>query len=402
MNESFASHQTTASESHPARLTIIIVNHESWPDALRLTASLAAEPCFRSGQCQIVVVDNASRGPIPEAFLAPCPGLRLVARPHNEGFAAGVNAGWRVTHSPWLLVLNPDVEVAGGFLSHVMARIGLYEADPDGPPGIVGFGLLNPDGSPQGSVGLYPSLARTIREQFIPRSRRKYQAGWRIRPGRVDWVTGACMLVHTAMMANLGGMDEDFFLYYEEVAFSHAARRSGWRTEYDASVTVVHRHPLQNRAISPKMRVITRHSKLLYFLKHLPRWQFLSLSAIVAIEAAIRGTWSRLWRRPEDVRAWRMIGGLARSLRYEAEPRGRDVLTLAESVAHPRSDFERKSRMPRAGDSESRGPEQGDPLARTPLWWRVTGGRRYETGLAGVSMAIQTRHKRKARLTRHF
>ena len=67
-----------------------------------------------------------------------------------------------------------------------------------GPPGIVGFGLRNPDGSPQGSVGVFPTLARSIREQFIPRSRRKYQPGWRIRSGRVDWVTGACMLVNSA------------------------------------------------------------------------------------------------------------------------------------------------------------------------------------------------------------
>jgi N-acetylglucosaminyl-diphospho-decaprenol L-rhamnosyltransferase len=377
VNESFASHQPTASDSRRTRLTVIIVNHESWPDALRLTASLAAEPEFRSGQCQIVVVDNASRGPIPESFLAPFPGLRLVARPYNEGFAAGVNTGWRVTHSPWLLVLNPDVDVEGGFLGHVLARLGPYEAHPDGPPGIVGFGLLNPDGSPQGSVGLYPSLARTIREQFIPRSRRKYQAGWRIRPGRVDWVTGACMLVNTAMMAALGGMDEDFFLYYEEVAFSHAARRLGWRTEYDASVTVVHRHPLQNRAISPKMRVITRHSKLLYFLKHLPRWQFLSLAEIVTIEAAIRGTWSRLWRRSEDVRAWRKIGGLARSLRYEAEPRGRDVLTLAESVARMGRDLERTHHIPKAGDDpKARWPSSEDatrPQKRTPRTLRRPG-----------------------------
>ena len=228
----------------------------------------------------------------------------------------------------------------GGFLGQVLARLDPHEADPDGPPGIVGFGLRNPDGSPQGSVGVYPSLARTIWEQFIPRSRRKYQAGWRIRSGPVDWVTGACMLVNSAMMAALGGMDEDFFLYYEEVAFSQAARRSGWRVEYDASVSVVHRHPLQNRAISPKMRVITRHSKLLYFLKHLPRWQFLSLSAIVAIEAAVRGLGSRLLGRTEEVRAWRTIGEIARRLRNEAEPRGRDVLTLAESVARSHEEHE--------------------------------------------------------------
>jgi len=96
---------------------------------------------------------------------------------------------------------------------------------------------------------------------------------------------------------------------------------------------VVHRHPLQSRIISPKMRVITRHSKLLYFLKHLPRWQFLSLAGIVSIEAAIHGLWSTLLRRKDEVRAWRTIGELARRLRAGAGPRGREVLALAESAA---------------------------------------------------------------------
>jgi GT2 family glycosyltransferase len=259
----------------------------------------------------------------------------LVTRTHNDGFAAGVNAGWRLARSPWLLILNPDVEIAGGFLAKVFARLERYEADPDGPPGIVGFGLRNPDGSPQGSVGVFPTLVRTIWEQFLPRSRRKYQAGWRIRSGRVDWVTGACMLVNSAMISALGGMDEDFFLYYEEVAFSRAAQRLGWPVKYDASVTVVHRHPLQIRSISPKMRVITRHSKLLYFLKHLPRWQFLSLSAIVALEAEVHRRWSGLARRPEEARTWRMIAEVARRLRHGAVLRGHDVLTLAELVANP-------------------------------------------------------------------
>ena len=185
---------------------------------------------------------------------------------------------------------------------------------PDGPPGIVGFGLRNPDGSPQGSVGIFPNLTRTIREQFIPRSRRKYQPGWRIRSGPVDWVTGACMLVNSEMIAALGGMDEDFFLYHEEVAFSREAQNQGWTVEYDPSVTVIHRHPLQNRPISPMMRVITRHSKLLYFLKHLPRWQFESLAAIVSVEAAIRGFWSRLVGSPAESRAWGMIAEITRAM----------------------------------------------------------------------------------------
>jgi N-acetylglucosaminyl-diphospho-decaprenol L-rhamnosyltransferase len=347
VNATSSCHDLTGSRAQQAELTIIIVNYESWPDVLLLTASLTAEPAFSSGRCRVVVVDNASLGAAPALFVSPRSGLRLVAQPENSGFAAGVNAGWRVARSPWLLLLNPDVEVAKGFLSRVCTQLDQYTARPKGPPGIVGFALLNSDGSPQGSVGAFPSLARTVWEQFIPRSRRKYQAGWRIRSGPVDWVTGACMLVNAEMMASLGGMDEDFFLYYEEVAFSRAAVSLGWRVEYDASLSVVHRHPLQNRPISPKMRVITRHSKLLYFLKHLPRWQFLGLCMIVRIEATIQRVWSRARRRPEDRRAWQAIGEIASQLRAGRMVRAREIRALAERVAGTGPGADSTKRWPR-------------------------------------------------------
>jgi GT2 family glycosyltransferase len=310
-------------------LTIIIVNYETWPDVVRLVGSLRDEPELGRGACEVVVVDNASRGPIPAELRDEPTGVRLFARPDNGGFAVGVNAGWRAAASPWLLVLNPDVEVSPGFLRRTCARLDHYEAQAGGPPGIIGFGLLNPDGSPQGSVGAFPSLGRSIREQFIPRSRRKYQPARCIRPGRVDWVTGACMLVNSALMTQVGGMDEDFFLYHEEVAFSRVAQQRGWRVEFDPSVSVVHRHPLQNRRISPKMRVITRHSKMLYFRKHLPGWQFRTLTAIVRLEATIRGRWSAIRGRRREARAWRVIGEVARRLRRGDALGGRDVVALA-------------------------------------------------------------------------
>jgi N-acetylglucosaminyl-diphospho-decaprenol L-rhamnosyltransferase len=351
------------------RLTVIIVNHESWSDMVELTGALQAQPEFSSGRAQIVVVDNASRGDMPQAFSVHRIGQRVIFRPDNGGFAAGVNAGWRVAQSPWLLVLNPDVEVASGFLGQVFERLDRYDANSVGPPGIVGFGLRNPDGSPQGSVGVFPNLARTIREQFIPRSRRKYQPGWRIRSGPVDWVTGACMLVNSVMIDELQGMDEDFFLYHEEVAFCRKARGMGWRVEFDASVTVIHRNPLQNRPISPMMRVITRHSKLLYFLKHLPRWQFESLAAIVSAEAVIKGTWSKLLRSREDSRAWGTIAEMTRCMRKGRGPRGTEVLALAQAVksgvtradASPVSQARRESACTEASHPPCRVRAHGSP-----------------------------------------
>jgi GT2 family glycosyltransferase len=321
-------------------ITAVIVNYNAWADVAGLVGSLACTPEVASGRCEVVVVDNASDGPVPEPLRRPLPGVRLVARRDNGGFAVGVNAGWHVSISPWLLLINPDVVVSDGWLGRVLERVGSYEAAGTAAanaPGVVGFALRNQDGTRQPSVGVFPSLGRAVWEQLIPRSRRKYQAVWRHRAGPADWVTGACLLVNARLLEALGGLDEDFFLYYEEVALCRSARRLGWRVEYDPdrAVEVVHLRPLQNRAVSQRVRVITRHSKLLYFRKHLPRWQFLGLCAIVAAESGVRGGWARLLGRSEEARSWRTVARVERDLRKGVALGGRAVLALADAVTEP-------------------------------------------------------------------
>jgi GT2 family glycosyltransferase len=327
----------------PARplVTAVIVNYNAWPDVAGLVGVLAGSAEVASGLAEVVVVDNASEGPVPEPLRRPPAGVRLVGRADNAGFAAGVNAGWHASRSPWLLLLNPDVVVADGWLGRVVERVRRYQSGAAAnAPGVVGFALRNPNGTRQPSVGVFPSLGRVVREQLIPRSRRKYQAVWRTRAGEADWVTGACVLVNARLLEALGGLDEDFFLYYEEVALCRSARRLGWRVEYDPdpAVAVVHVRPLQNRAVAPRMWVITRHSKLLYFRKHLPRWQFLGLCAVVAAESRVRGLWARARGRAEEARAWRTVARVERDLRRGTALGGRDVLALADAVAETRKD----------------------------------------------------------------
>jgi N-acetylglucosaminyl-diphospho-decaprenol L-rhamnosyltransferase len=340
------------------RLTIVIVNYKSWPDVRRLVSILAATPEVAAGTTEVVLIDNDSREAIPVELLTPRPGVRLVVEAENRGFAAGVNAGRRAARGRWLLVLNPDVIVPDGWLGAVHDRLRQFDEGAADVPGIVGFGLRNPDGSRQPSVGAFPGLFRSLWEQLIPRSRRKYQADWRTRPGPVSWVTGACMLLDARLLDDVGGMDEDFFLYYEEVALCRVARRRGWLVEYDPTIAVTHLCPLQNRPLSPKMRVITRHSKLLYFRKHLPPWQFLWLSWIVSLEAMMQGRWARLTKRTEDARAWRTIAELARAFRARCEVRGVDVRMLAESVTRPSATAETardaRFRPPGAGSARMR------------------------------------------------
>jgi GT2 family glycosyltransferase len=313
----------------------VIVNYNAWPEVSALVTALTDSPEFRSGHCEIVVVDNASEGPVPAPLRSPVPGVRVIARGENGGFAVGVNTGWRDARASWVLLLNPDVVAGEGLLGSVVEKVRRFEAGPDDAPGLIGFGLLNPDGSRQPSVGTFPNLARVVWEQLIPRYRRKYQAVWRTKAGPVAWVTGACMLVNRAMLEQVGGLDEEFFLYYEEVALCRAARRLGWRTEYDPSVEVVHSSPLQNRPVTPRMRVITRHSKLLYFRKHLPRWQFLGLCAVVAAESRVLGAWARLRGRAEEARSWRTIARIEQTLRTGGRLGGREVLDLADAVTRP-------------------------------------------------------------------
>jgi GT2 family glycosyltransferase len=316
-------------------VAVVVVSYKSWPDVQRLVGVLSTCPEVESKVCEVLVVDNATPGAVPADLARDRPGVRLITRRENGGFAAGVNSGWRATRAPWILVLNPDVVVGAEFLRQVAERAARYEADLVAAPGLVGFGLLNPDGSRQPSVGEFPTLWRTLRGQFIPRSRRKYQAGWQTRPGPVPWVTGACVLISARLLDLLGGLDEDFFLYYEEVAFCRTARRLGWQVDHDPAVTAVHLHPLQNRTVSPLIRIITRHSQLLYFRKHSPRWEFLVLSVVVSLESAACAAWSRVCGRSDQARAWASIGALARQFRAGMEPRGRQVLRMAEDTLSP-------------------------------------------------------------------
>jgi N-acetylglucosaminyl-diphospho-decaprenol L-rhamnosyltransferase len=356
------------------RLSVVIVNYRSWPDVDRLVSSLASSPSIASGIAEILVVDNASGEPIPPPFLEPIPGVRLILRPDNDGFSSGVNAGWKASTSPWLLVLNPDVVPEGELIGRTLDRIAAYERRSGGVPGVVGFGLRNPDGSHQPSVGAFPGLFRTAWEQLIPRSRRKYQPEWRLRPGPVDWVTGACMLLNARMLSELGGMDEDFFLYYEEVALCRSADRGGWGVEFDPEVAVVHLRPLQNRPISPKMRVVTRHSKLLYFRKHLPSWQFAALDATVRLESKVREAVARARGRSREARSWRLVGRVAKLLAAGADLRGRAVRIMAETVDDPAEEADGTGRASSVlTGREARRQTHGRPQGTRPIQPRKDG-----------------------------
>jgi N-acetylglucosaminyl-diphospho-decaprenol L-rhamnosyltransferase len=248
-------------------LAVVIVNHNAGAYLLRCLRSVAE----RAGgaELEIVVVDNASTDGSAEEAVAAFPQARLI-RSENRGFAAGVNVGIRATSAPYVLVLNPDAEIASGTLAELVR---LAEARPWA--GAIGPMIRNPDGSVYPSGRTVPSLATAVGHAFLgpvwprnPFTRRYHLADWnRTTERRVDWISGAAFLLRRAALDEVGPLDERFFLYAEEVDLFKRLREAGWGIVFTPSLEVVHEQGVSTGR-SRRMHLIHAESVYRYFEKH--------------------------------------------------------------------------------------------------------------------------------------
>ena len=101
------------------------------------------------------------------------------------------------------------------------------------------------------------------------------------------------MMVQRACLEELGGLDRDFFLYYEDVDLCRRARSRGWSVWFEPALRVIHHNPLHLRPVPAYFRLLTRHALLTYAYKHWPWWQFRVLSGIIQSEAWARRLWAK-------------------------------------------------------------------------------------------------------------
>jgi N-acetylglucosaminyl-diphospho-decaprenol L-rhamnosyltransferase len=339
-----------AREAPPAvpRLSVVVVNYCQWNYTANLVQHLLAAPPVRAGAAEVMVVDNHSPPDRLLGHLRRRPGVSLRRWARNHGFARAVNEGCRLSQGPWLLLLNPDMAIPDGFLDQVLKVADeLSSAQPRA--GIVGFKLHNRDGSIQLSSGSFPTFPGTVAGLAVPRGRRKYQAKEVRTRCRVPWVTGCCLLVRRDCLRDLGGLDEKFFLYYEDVDLCRRARARGWSVWYEPSVSAVHFHPLHSRAVPPALRLITRHSLLTYAARHWPGWQFQLLAGIVRVEAWLKRRIAR-WRKDRHAaEMFQTLGDISADLARGDVPGARRRL---EAVVR---DLEQR---PDTRDLRSTGPQQ--------------------------------------------
>jgi N-acetylglucosaminyl-diphospho-decaprenol L-rhamnosyltransferase len=231
-------------------LGVVIVNYRTYDLTMACVASVLEHGIARAEH--IVVVDNASPDESGQRLDHSLPqGVVRVLSKVNGGFGAGVNLGIQALKTDLVLVLNPDTL----FLRNKMDVVRrLFDQRPS--LGVVGLKLINPDGSLQYSARSFYSLPdivarRTALGRLGPLRQlccshlhtRKWSGG----PFEADWVMGTGFVVRRHAFEKIGGMDEGYFLYFEEVDLCARMWVHGWRVLAVPEVELVHDHQRASR-----------------------------------------------------------------------------------------------------------------------------------------------------------
>ena len=256
-------------------LTLVVVTHNSaaWmPEFFRTWwAAVAAAANLRAGDVEVVVADSGSTDDTL-AVVGRIAGAEVrTVSCGDVGYGAAANRGAAMTTAPWLLVCNPDVTFPADFVRQLIDPL-LAPPSKESPlwhgAACIGPRLLNPDGSVQASVGAFPTIRAVVADQFRVRTRRKYTWPQPATAGLVDWAAGACLLLRREKFMAVGGFDEQFFLYVEEVDLQRRLWAIHSQTWFAPEASVTHLWPNAARAPRAPVQKWAARGLLRYFAKH--------------------------------------------------------------------------------------------------------------------------------------
>lgn len=230
-------------------VAVVIVSYRSARLAIESLRSLQTERSAGGLRIRAIVVDNAS-GDHPQISRAVAENgwdswATCLLAPRNGGFAYGNNLGIRhaLASGPadYLYLLNPDTQVRAGAIGTLVRFL---ESHPQ--IGIAGSSFENQDGSEWPMAFRFPTLVSELTQAvgFGPLTRllERWAVARQMSPvaQQVDWICGASMMIRAAVIAAVGGLDESYFLYFEETDFCLRARRAGFPTWYVPQSRVMH------------------------------------------------------------------------------------------------------------------------------------------------------------------
>jgi N-acetylglucosaminyl-diphospho-decaprenol L-rhamnosyltransferase len=226
-----------------------------------------------AGAPVVVVVDNGSDDGSVARLRAEVPAVEVIVSDHNRGYAGAANLGIAVTNAAVVAVCNADLRVIPGTAAAMLRRL---DAEPD--LGAVGPLVLQPDGAPYPSARRVPSVGDAVGHGLVglvradnPFTRRYRELDADPHVARdVDWVSGAAIWLRRAALDAVGGWDDGYFMYVEDVDLCWRLRGAGWRVAYEPAGEVVHVQGAST-ARHPYRMIVAHHRSLLRFAAK--RWR---------------------------------------------------------------------------------------------------------------------------------
>ncbi len=294
--------------------------------------------CLRSLQqsethasLETIVIDNASADGTREAIGNEFPKVRLIGNQENVGFARANNQGFRLATGRYLLLLNPDTFVQRGAVGALVRFM-----DSHGDAGAAGPMMLNGDGTLQ-SVGVrFPSnwnifVESLFLDRLFPRSRLfgRHKEAFENpeKERRVDYVQGACMIVRPEVVNKVGALDEQFFMYFEEVDWCRRMTLQGFNVYYVPQSKIIHFGNTELGHFDERRLVYYHRSLLFFYRKHYSRVQAMALRILLVVRSIIRiCVWACVALRPSlRMKAASCMKGYAKTIVLAAHggtPRG--------------------------------------------------------------------------------
>jgi N-acetylglucosaminyl-diphospho-decaprenol L-rhamnosyltransferase len=237
---------------------VVIVDYHAGEELRRCIDSLRAE-----GVREIVVVENGAAGSarpfVDEETIVVEPGVNL-------GYGRGVNRGAAMITSDVLVVSNPDIEVHEGAISALVAALDQHPS-----VGIVGPTIVTPTGETYPAHRVFPNpLLAGVHAVLAPLwpnnpATRRYRAPR--KDGSVDWVSGAFFAMRASLFREIGGFDESYFMFAEDMHICWKVNQSGRRVTVVPSAVVTHVEGV-SRARAPREMIVAHHRSALRFESH--------------------------------------------------------------------------------------------------------------------------------------
>jgi hypothetical protein len=299
-----------------SRLAVIVVSYQVRELLDRCLDSFAGSRSSGANRLAIEtwVVDNASTDGSAEMVRQRHPRVRLIANQENRGFAAASNQALREVlqenASCYVLLLNPDTEVVGDALNLLVDHL---EQFPE--VGAVGPALVYPDGRFQHSAFAFPGVAQLFLDLFPLHGRLiesrlngRYPRDWYAagQPFDIDHPLGAALMVRTDVVEQVGLLDEQFFMYGEEVDWCWRIKKAGWVVRCVPEARVVHHEGRSTAQFREAMFVALWQSRRrLYARHHGPVTNWLARRVVCAgIRRRMKLNRARHARGELDASAW--------------------------------------------------------------------------------------------------